>query len=309
MLNRRKFIGLVATASAIGLYPSSASGRPADRSVGFGFSLYGMKNVPLLDALRRCAEVGYDCVELPTMPDWRGAPEGFAPLERKRFRDALVEHSLRLSALMENLVLVAAPELHAKNLDRLRAAAELGHELSPTGPIIIETVMGGNPAEWLAVRDSMAERLSAWAKVGEATQSTIAIKAHIGGAANRPEHVRWLLEKVQSPSLKAVFDFSHFQLRGIDLSESWNTLAADAVFIHIKDATGNPQKFQFSLPGTGSIDYTEYLKLIRDAGYAGDIVVEVSGQLHSRPDYDPMAACNQSYSIAPIFHRVGLKRR
>ncbi len=301
MLTRRQVLSLAASASLLASVPRTIPACDSKRSVGFGFSLYGMKNLPLIDALKRCATVGYDCVELPTMADWPGAPEKLTADDRRQFRDGLAKHSLRLSALMENVVLLAAPETHTKNLERLKRAAELGHDMKLEGPVIIETVMGGKPSEWMEVREAMVERLLQWAKVGDQTQSILAIKAHIGGAAHRPEHVRWLLDQVQSPSLKAAFDFSHFQLRGIGLSEAWKTLAADTVFIHVKDSVGDQQKFQFVLPGEGTIDYDSYFKLIRDSNYRGDIVVEVSGQLHSRPDYDPIAACEKSYALAPRF--------
>jgi inosose dehydratase len=308
MLTRRNALIMTAASALYTSIPKISSGRPTAAKVGFGFSLYGMKNLPLVDALRICAEVGYDCVELPTMADWPGAPEKMSSEDRKRFGEALATHSLRLSALMENLVLMAAPEMHAKNIERLRSAADLGHELKPGNSTIIETVMGGQPTQWEEVREAMVERLGEWAKVAEQTQSTIAIKAHIGGAAHRPEHIRWLLDQVNSPRLKAVFDFSHFQLRGLNMQDSWNALASDTVFIHIKDSTGDQQKFQFVLPGEGTINYIEYLKLVRESGYQGDVVVEVSGQIHSRPDYDPVAACKKSYAVAASFAQAGLER-
>ncbi len=303
MPSRRKVLTLAATSCLLAGLPLSARRISAralgwKRSVGYGFSLYGMKSLPLLEALEQCALVGYDCVELPTMVDWPGAPERFASDDRKRFRDGLIQHSLRLSALMENVVLLAAPELHAKNIDRLRKAAELGHELKPEGSVIVETVMGGKPSEWLEVREPMAVRLREWAELGKQTQSIIAIKAHISGAAHRPEHVRWLLDQVASPWLKAAFDFSHFQLRGIDMADSWRMLAADTVFIHVKDSVGNQEKFQFVLPGEGTIDYAKYFQMISDSKYAGDIMVEVSGQIHTRPGYDPAAACRKSFGVA-----------
>ena len=317
MQSRRNVLALAASSCLLLGLPIPARARAWKRSFGFGFSLYGMKNLPLLDALKHCAAVGYDCVELPTMADWPGAPEKLTAEDRKRFRDGLAVHSLRLSALMENVVLLAEPGLHAKNLERLKRAAELGHELTDgalidgakavadeknpaTDRVIIETVMGGKPSEWMEVREAMVGRLREWAEVGKQTQSIVAIKAHISGAAHRPEHIRWLLDQVASPWLKAAFDFSHFQLRNIDLAEAWKMLAADTVFIHVKDSVGTQEKFQFVLPGEGTIDYAEYLKLITESSYTGDIVVEVSGQLHSRPDYDPVAACRRSFAIAEL---------
>lgn len=308
MYSRRKILQLIAAATATASFSKLSNARLAEKGIGFGFSLYGMKALPLHDALRQCAEVGYDCIELPTMADWPGSPEKLSKEDRRRFRETLLEHSLRLSALMDNLVLVAPRDVHLKNLDRLKAAAELGHDLNPEGATIIETVMGGQPSQWDEIRGEMAERLTEWAKIAEQSRATIAIKAHIGGAAHRPEHVRWLLDQVKSPSLKAVFDFSHFQLRGLGLKESWDALAKDAVFIHIKDSVGDQQKFQFVLPGEGTVNYVEYLELLRDSGFVGDVVVEVSAQLHNRPDYDPIAACKKAYAIAPRFEQAGVKR-
>ena len=302
MISRRKMLSLAAAALGCTTLPVHAAIKPQNK-IGFGFSLYGMKNLPLRDALQHCAAAGYDCVELPTMADWPGAPEKLTADDRRGFRTALSDNSLRLSALMENLLLLAAPEIHTKNLERLKAAAELGHDLNPTGRVIIETVMGGKPSEWMDVRTAMVDRLREWAQVATQTQTIIAIKAHISGAAHRPEHLRWLLDEVQSSSIKAAFDFSHFQLRDINMSEAWNTLAADTVFIHIKDSVGDQQKFQFVLPGEGTIDYDKYSELIRNSDYQGDVVVEVSGQIHSRPDYDPIATCKKSFAVASKFNK------
>ncbi len=120
--------------------------QPAGR-VGFGFSLYGMKQVPLTDALQICADAGYDCIELPVMADWPGAPEQLSRERRVELRGAMETQGLRLSAIMENLVLLSPEAEHARNLDRLRAqAAELGHELQRGQPVIIETVMGASRA-------------------------------------------------------------------------------------------------------------------------------------------------------------------
>ena len=309
-IQRREFlVGCAATGVAAGYSPLRAR-EYAVSGMGYGFSLYGMKQIPLQDALRTCAEIGYDCVELPTMADWPAAPEKLSKEQRTELRSSLTDNQLRLSALMENVTLLADAGQHDKNVARLQAAAELGHDLSPMETPIIETIMGGSPASWEESKGRMAERLGEWAKAGEQSQTVIAIKAHVAGAAHRPEHLRWLLDQVNSPWIKAAFDFSHFQLREIALADAWKSLAVDIVFIHIKDSTGDLQKFQFVLPGEGAIDYVEYFTLLRDSNCRADILVEVSGQIHNKPDYDPIAAAKKSYSpVAAAFQRAGLKRR
>jgi sugar phosphate isomerase/epimerase len=315
-LDRRSFLSTCAlTATAVGAMTQGelhTSGQENAKfsGVGYGFSLYGMKELPLQDALQICAMLGYDCVELPTMADWQSAPEKLSTADRVSLRDQLTDLQLRLSALMENVTLLAESTVHAKNLERLHAAGELGHELSPTEIPVIETIMGGSPTRWEDDKGRMAERLMEWAKAGEQSQTVIAIKAHVSGAAHRPEHIRWLLDQVKSPWIKAAFDYSHFQLRDIDLASAWKSLSTDTAFIHIKDSVGTLDKFQFVLPGEGTIDYVEYLTMLRNSNCQADVVVEVSAQLHNRTDYDPRAAAKKSYApIAAAFKQAGLKRR
>ena len=264
MLDRRNFgwLSMVSATCCVASGPRSLMSSPIPKDkLGSGFSLYGMKSLPLQKAIETCAEIGYDCIEIPTMVDWPGAPEKLNKEDRNNIQRGMRNRSLRLSALMENLILLAEPVVHSKNRDRLKSAYELSKDLSPQTKPIVETVLGGKPSEWDQIKSQMADRLGEWSADAEKAGAIVAIKAHISGAAHRPEHVRWLLDQVKSPSLKSAFDFSHFQLRGIELQSAWSLLAKDVVFIHIKDSIGDEKKFQFVLPGEGSIDYAEYFKL------------------------------------------------
>jgi inosose dehydratase len=156
----------------------------------------------------------------------------------------------------------------------------------------------------------MAARLRDWAKVGEEEDFTVAIKAHVGGALHTPEDCAWLALQAENPRVKCVYDYSHFQLRGIDLAESVRTLIPRTAFLHVKDATGDASRFQFLLPGEGETDYVQLLKLVAASGYRGDVVVEVSGQVFSKPDYRPLDAARRCYeTLAPAFERAGVQRK
>lgn len=284
----------------------SLSAPAAKPSLQLGFSLYGMQQLPLPSALKVCAEIGYTGVELPVMPGWPAEPAALSASARTELRKQLADLGLALPALMENLVLLADDAGHRSNLDCLKQAAELAHALSPAAPPVIETTLGGKPAEWEQVKGRMAERLSEWAKAAEAAKITLAIKPHVGGALHTPEGALWLLEQVRHPRIRLAYDYSHFQLRGLGLAETVRALVPHSAFIHVKDARGTPAQVEFLLPGdSGAVDYADYLRRVRAAGYHGFVVVEVSAQLSRQPGYDPVAAARRSYAnLAPAFRKL-----
>lgn len=308
--SRRRLLAVGSAAFIARTLPSARGAEPEIEKfrIGLGFSLYGMKSLEIGEALFACGKQGYDCVEFALMPGYHADPLKLSPEDRKRLRDLLIENKLRVAAYMENLLLLAEERQHQLNLDRLKLAGELCHALGPDKPPI-ETVLGGKPAQWEENRGRMVERLAAWAKVAEEAQTVIAIKGHVGNAAHLPEHVSWLVTQVDSPWLKATYDHSHFELRGIDVTTSLKMLLPHTAFIHVKDARGDAAKFQFLLPGQGKTDYLAYAKLLGELGYRGDIVVEVSGQISSRADYDPLEATRRCYDhLAPALARAGVRK-
>lgn len=273
-----------------------------------GFSLYGMKTVALADALRACAAIGYDGVELALMPGYPSEPARLSAADCRDLRARLTDNRLSLHGLMENLTEPAADAIHRTNLDRLRAAADLGHALSPDAPPPLETVLGGKPPDWDAVKDRLADRLRAWAEVGRAARTVIAVKPHVANALHTPAAAVWLVERVNSPWLRLAFDYSHFALRGVALADAVRQLAPLAAFAHVKDARGTPEKFEFLLPGEHGTDYRELARALPAAGYRGPVVVEVSGMISTRLGYDPVAAARTSYAnLAAAFGRPAKK--
>ncbi|MBI5802578.1 MAG: sugar phosphate isomerase/epimerase [Verrucomicrobia bacterium] len=300
---RRQFL----QTTAIAALASSVQAAVHPRRVGLGFSLYGMKTLPVEQALRVCAETGFHDVEFALNPGYLTEPKLLSPAQRKEIRALLSSLGLRLTALMDNLSLLIDEPAHAKNLERIQSAAELAHALAPDAPPLLETVMGGKPADWDKVKSQMAARLADWAKAAAAAKITLCIKPHVSGAAHLPEHALWLLDQVKHPAVKLAYDFSHYQLRGVELGKSLDALLPHTAFIHVKDSVGELGKFQFVLPGEGKIDYTDYFRRLKAANWHGSVCVEVSGQVFGKPGYDPIAAAKKSHAaLAPAFKSAGL---
>jgi len=307
--NRRSFLG----ASILGLSGLAArsliAAQPNPKSaITFGFSLYGMRTLKLDAALQQCAAIGYNAVELACMPDWPGDPQRLNKAARTNLRNQLQQRRLALPALMENTPLHVDDKTHRQQLDRLRGAAELGHQLSPKNPPLIETILGGKVGQWETLRNQFANRLGEWAKLAEKERTIIAIKPHRFGAMNTPEQAIWLHTRVKSPWIKLAYDFSHFQHRNMTLAATLKTMLPQTRFVHVKDVEVKNNRAQFLLPGQGTINFTALLQQLRAGNYNGCVCVEVSGQIHGRQGFNPVATARQCYqNLAPAFQKAGIK--
>lgn len=297
-INRRECMQL----AALGLIAGPAIAEPKPLPLSFGFSLYGMRSLALNEAMTACAKIGYDAIELAVMPDWPADPKKLNKADRKAISEHFGELKLSLPALMENTPLDGDDARHKAQLDRLKAAADLGHELGPEHAPLIETILGGKPDQWDKLKDTFATRLTDWAKLAESAKTIIAIKPHRMGAMNRPEHALWLLERVKSPWIRLAYDWSHFEQRDLTMKDTMKALLPQTRFVHVKDTVIEKGQARFVLPGEGSTDYAAMLQLLRDQGYSSCVCVEVSGMVSAKKDYDPIAAAKKCYEkLKPAF--------
>ena len=314
-IDRRKFLAASAAAAATVIGPGTrACGLPEaaenkEQRLSLGFSLYGMKSLSLDEALAACVKIGYDAVELAVMPDWPAAPGALSVQSRRKLRERLAELGLSLPALMENLNLGADDATERQQRDRLKAAGELAHDLSPETPPLVETVVGGKAGEWPQVKERFADRLAGWVRIAAETKTVLAIKPHRFGALNSPSDAVALVRQIDSPWLKLAYDYSHFQFREMPLDETLKEMIPHTRFIHVKDTMLENGKARFALPGEGGFDYVPLLRQAAALGYRGCVCIEVSGMVSNQPGYDPLAAAQRSYDyLAAAFARAGVRR-
>jgi sugar phosphate isomerase/epimerase len=311
-ISRRNFFSRAAVFGCTTLLArQNARTQDIDRTIGLGFSVYGMHSLTLNAALDAIAKEGYDCVELAAMQGWHCDAARLSREARPIWSNRIADRGLRITSLMENLPVLGDDTLHSAKLDRFKLAVELARDLAKGGkPPLIETIMGGKAGEFEAVKERLADRLRPWAKVAEEGNVKLAVKAHISNATQQPSQLLWLLDRVASPSLVAAYDFSHFQIQGLGMKETLDALLPRTAFIHVKDVEklqGN--KWRFVLPGEGNIDYVDMFKHLGQSNYQGDVVVEVSAQVSGQLSYDPLAAAHKCYNhLADAFSKAGLKR-
>ncbi len=288
--------------SALAAIAGASLAHAQSKPFTYGFSLYGMKTVPVLEALGVVAGIGYKTTELCLRAGWDTEPTKLSKQDRSDIRKRIGDLGLTLPAVMENLRLAGPGVNREANLERLRAAAEVAHETSPGQPALIETTVGGRPPAWDELKNQMADELGAWAKTLESLNTTLAIKAHVLSAMNLPDRIVWLHDQVKHPRIRMMYDYSHYALNGQDLRESMQKVASKSAFIHVKDWRGVAADHKFLLPGDGTLDYNEYKKILTEVGYRGPVVVEVSVHVFDEPGYDPVAAAKRCWqNLSPIF--------
>ena len=266
-----------------------------------GFKQYGMKRIPVREAIGNIAKIGYKSLSLTLMPSWDTEPKLLSKTDRAEIQKQIGDLGLVLASVMESLRLLGPGK--ESNLERLRVAAAVAHELSPGAPAVIETTLGGRPSAWDETRREMADELGVWARTLEPLKTQLAIEAHLGNAMDRPEKALWMLDQVKSPSIGNLLDFSHYEVLKLDLRDTLQKLASRTLVHHVKDAVGTEEKFKFLLPGdSGGIDYKLYAQVLGEVGYRGTVLAEVSTQISEQPGYDALAAAKHCWdNLAPFF--------
>lgn len=292
-MQRREF--LISTLGFLGA-PVLARCASTPAALNLGFSLYGMKSLPLELALKHCSEIGFSHVEFALNDGYPTAPAVFNQDAQTAAAALLKQHRLGLPCLMLNMSLTADEKAHAKSLALISDAGRIANSILPNQPAILETVLGGKPSTWEQQKSEMVDKLQSWADAALKAKTVIALKAHVASAVNSPERLLWLLDAVSSPNLQVAYDYSHFELQGISMEESMRLLLPRTHFIHVKDSAGDASHFQFLLPGEGRTDYRRYFAELRKNNYTGPVCVEVSGQIFNKPGYDPILAAKKSFA-------------
>lgn len=267
-----------------------------------------MRALSIAEALKLAAATGYDGVQIAMMPGWSTDPAKLSREARIEIRTQLRDLGLALPAVMDSLPLV--PEKREYNLNRIRLAVELAHDLSPDRLPCLDTVLGLKTADWESQRERMAEEVRAWAEIAAPAKMTLGIKLHADQAMDTAEKSLWMLRRIASPHVRLIYDYSHLYLAGADLAASLKQLIPHTAYISVKDSRRVGERHEYLLPGDGGFEYVPYFRVLKELGYAGFVGVEVSSQIHGKPGYDPVKTTQLCYSrMAAALRDAGLRAR
>lgn len=267
--------------------------------------------MPLADVLRELDRVGYDGVEIATNVNWTGSLETLDAAARREVGHILRDTGLELSALVSgHRNQVAERDAFVKAIERYQRELDLALEWATPGVVpAMDVAVGGRSAEWESLKPLIVERVGETVALSAERGITVALEPHVGQAIDTPAKMLWVIEQVGSPHCRVNFDISHFNVQGMPPDETVPLMVPYTAHVHIKDERGLYPNHQYLIPGEGEFDYVHYLRLMHRYGYTGHISPEISVMVQDRPNYDAVAAMEQTYRVvADAFEQAAVPR-
>lgn len=300
-LSRRTALGLLTGSLASAVWAQGEGSTPKVERLAIGN--YGMQSLKLEDAIRQVATIGFGGFELCAIPQWDSTPTQMSNDRRQAVRSLLSESQLQLVGIMEDLPPQADDAEHVQGRERLKAAIQLGRDLSPANPPLVQTVLGGG--KWDEVKNMFRDRVGDWEKLAQDLDSTVCIKPHRFGAMSTPAQAAWIIEQLgNTPRIRIVYDYSHYAFRDLSIAETIQQGHQFIAYVAMKDALQSNGKVSFALPGESkTIDHAAIARTLIASEYRGDFCCEVSGQVYSKPGYDPITAAKTCFeNMKAVLH-------
>src|SRR5215475_10608073 len=119
-------------------------------------------------------------------------------------------------------------------------------------------------------RRAATGRVAALAAEAERLGVVLLLENCVGWAGTDSGRMRFLLERVDSPSLRVVFDAGNGVWYGYGGPEFLADCLAWVEHVHVKDGRARPgEPVEATYPGAGQARLAVSLRMLRDAGYAG----------------------------------------
>ena len=179
-------------------------------------------------------------------------------------------------------------EARAKTLDELKHGVDVANQLG----VNVMRVFSGSHREGYTLEqglDWILEGLTAGADYAQRHGVTLALENH-GLIAGRSDQVRSIIEKVNSPALRANLDTGNFLLVGQNPVEAAQELAPLVALVHLKDfrparpedihhlyAGMDGKNYTGTVTGEGMVDLPKIIGILRAAGYTGWLSLEYEG--------------------------------
>lgn len=255
---------------------------------------------PLETALTEGRKIGYQGFELGNK----------FPRESAALRKVLGDHGLELVSgwysgrlargSVEDEIAAVGPHLKllAEGGAKVMVYGEVADSIQGSPQPLYKRPRFYTPEQW----DAYADRLTRFAKHTLAHGVRLAYHHHMGAYVEAPADVDELMRRV-GPEVGLLYDTGHMTFAGGDAVAMLAKHVHRVCHVHCKDvrpevvklARNNNWSFlesvingAFTVPGDGVVDFPSVIRLLRDNGYSGWLVVEA--------EQDPVVAPSYAYA-------------
>ena len=213
-------------------------------------------------------------------------PAEIGPDLSTTIRQAMAARGITMSAISGTFNMIH-PNL-AERQDGLRRLRTLAAACRDLDTSVITLCTGTRDAEsmWRAHPDNGSTE--AWrdlvvsmhdaAAIADEYGVIMAFEPEVSNVIDSAQRARRLLDEINSPRLKVVMDGANIFHKGelphmtAILTEAFDLLGNDIALAHAKDLTEDGHAGN-AAAGTGLLDYELYVRLLRDSGYTGALVL------------------------------------
>lgn len=220
------------------------------------------------------------CAGLPEMPD------AIDPALATTIRRELAARDIRMAAVSGTFNIIHPNRaLRDANLRRLRVLAAACRAMGAT-TITLSTGTRNADNMWRGHPDNnspqawqdMVESMRRIAAIGAEFNVFMAFEPEVSNVVDSALKARQLLDTLQSPYVKVVIDGANLYHKGelprmqAILEEAFRLLGNDIVLAHAKDINQDGAAGH-EAAGRGVLDYPLYIRLLRQYGYTGPLVL------------------------------------
>ncbi len=247
------------------------------RRMRIGFHSMGLHEHPIEVAIDKVAAAGYEGIELnaEVLP-WASphVTPSLSSEERKRLRRRARDAGLAISALGAHSNMVDAnPERRRVNLEYILGCIDLAADM---GTDVTHLISGMPPAAvprqeaWGWLVEGMARCIERGTERGLKVGFEPVATQFVCNVAG----LQQLMAALEPLVLYVNYDPSHYHVHGDDPAAAVRTFATRIAHVHIKDASGTPDDYEFPPLGEGHIDFRSVIDALRETGYQGFLSAE-----------------------------------
>jgi fructoselysine 3-epimerase len=236
---------------------------------------------PLDETIRRLARIGYDGIEIGAWSP-HAFPETTSAARRREIRRVLDGEGIALSSMLPapsgNNVSSPVPEERRYATDQYKKIADLcaewgGHTLLYIPGWVVFGTTRRQAWEW------SAEALREIGSHCQPLDITVVIEptSYDSNLVDTADHAAELMEEVNLPNVKLMFDTFHVLYRREVMSDYAYRMGSDLKHIHLSEERRMP-------PGDGRGDFPALIQALRDIEYDGYLTMEIG---FDRRDVEP----------------------